>query len=168
MKDNWFKSLKYRTSIQNVANSRYMIGFLIELLLEDQHANLAGHKANCSTLNPQFNILIDGHDCFPYLCNELGIKWYIQPILWGGRDTCLPIQVCCLELVSPWTVFTVFELSKTTLCCKQETAFTKDHLQCGTARRASSRVAGLFMFWSWLFGSSCHRIHISKDAWFLF
>ena len=42
--------------------------------------------------------------------------------------------------------FTVFELSKTTLCCKQETAFTKDHLQCGTARRASSRVAGLLMF----------------------
>ena len=69
--------------------------------IEDQHANLAGHKAHCSTLNPQFNILIDGHDCFPYLCNELGIKWYIQPILWGGRDTCLPIQVCCLELVSP-------------------------------------------------------------------
>ena len=67
-------------------------------------------------------------------------------IMRGEGDTCLPIQVCCLELVSPWTVFTVFELSKTTLCCKQETAFTKDHLQCGTARRASSRVAGLFMF----------------------
>ena len=53
--------------------------------IEDQHANLAGHKAHCSTLNPQFNILnkdlIDGHDCFPYLCNELGIKRYSQPIL---------------------------------------------------------------------------------------
>ena len=43
-------------------------------------------------------------------------------------------------------VLSAFDKAKTTLCCKQETAFTKDHLQCGTARRASSRVAGLFMF----------------------
>ena len=43
-------------------------------------------------------------------------------------------------------VFTVFDSSKTTLCCKQETAFTKDYLQCGNVRRASSRAAGLFMF----------------------
>ena len=43
-------------------------------------------------------------------------------------------------------VFTAFDPLKTTLCCKQETAFTQDYLQCGNARRASSRVAGLFMF----------------------